>query len=111
MDRYLLSRTRCSTLGEVWISWTTKGKSVWKADLDEDGDPLDEDAHKYRDFVPGWHGFSSDGEAEGQKYDDRTSNEVLTFNSSFGQVIYANYGTKEDKSLHMVVDQDHTEYQ
>ncbi|KAJ8072028.1 Vacuolar protein sorting-associated protein 70 [Marasmius tenuissimus] len=54
-----------------------EGKSVWKADLDEDGDPLDEDAHKYRDFVPAWHGFSSDGEAE-------------------GQVIYANYGTKED---------------
>ena len=43
-----------------------KGKSVWKADLNEDGDPLDEDAHKYKDFVPAWHGFSSNGEAEGQ---------------------------------------------
>ncbi|KAK1235490.1 Vacuolar protein sorting-associated protein 70 [Marasmius sp. AFHP31] len=43
-----------------------EGKSAWKADLDEDGDPLDEDAHKFRDFVPAWHGFSSNGEAEGQ---------------------------------------------
>ncbi|KAG7089277.1 hypothetical protein E1B28_010976 [Marasmius oreades] len=55
----------------------TKGNSVWSADLNEDGDPLDEDAHTYRDFVPAWHGFSSHGEAE-------------------GQIIYANYGTKED---------------
>ncbi|KAK1217922.1 Vacuolar protein sorting-associated protein 70 [Marasmius sp. AFHP31] len=32
-----------------------KGKSVWKADLDEDGDPLDEDAHEYEDSFPAWH--------------------------------------------------------
>ncbi|KAL0070001.1 Vacuolar protein sorting-associated protein 70 [Marasmius tenuissimus] len=54
-----------------------KGKSVWKADLDEDGDPLDEDAHEFKDFVPAWDGFSSNGDAE-------------------GQIIYANYGTKKD---------------
>ncbi|KAL0070019.1 Vacuolar protein sorting-associated protein 70 [Marasmius tenuissimus] len=47
-----------------------KGKSVWKADLDEDGDPLDEDAHEFKDFVAAWHGFSSNGEAEGQDYDE-----------------------------------------
>jgi N-acetylated-alpha-linked acidic dipeptidase len=49
---------------------------VWSADLVEDGDPLDEDAHKYRDSVPAWHGLSKDGIAE-------------------GQLVYANYGTKE----------------
>ncbi|KAF9265384.1 Zn-dependent exopeptidase [Marasmius fiardii PR-910] len=53
------------------------GNSRLSFDLNEDGDPLDEDAHAYRDFVPAWHGFSSHGEAE-------------------GQVIYANYGSKED---------------
>ncbi|KAF9265376.1 Zn-dependent exopeptidase [Marasmius fiardii PR-910] len=43
-----------------------EGNSVWSFDLNEDGDPLDEDAHAYRDFVPAWHGHSSHGEAEGQ---------------------------------------------
>lgn len=52
------------------------GRAVWSADLVEDGDPLDEDAHKYRDAVPTWHGLSRDGIAE-------------------GQLVYANYGTKE----------------
>ena len=52
------------------------GKAVWTADLEEDGDPLDEDAHKYKDHVPAWHGLSSDGDVE-------------------GQLVYANYGTKE----------------
>ncbi|TFK71755.1 Zn-dependent exopeptidase [Pluteus cervinus] len=50
---------------------------VWTADLVEDGDPLDEDAHRYKDAVPTWHGLSRDGIAE-------------------GQLVYANYGTKED---------------
>lgn len=43
----------------------------------EDGDPRDPEAAKYRDSVPGWHGCSADGEA-------------------IGEVIYANYGRKED---------------
>ncbi len=41
-------------------------RSVWSADLTEDGDPLDEDAAKYKDAVPAWHGLSADGEATGQ---------------------------------------------
>lgn len=53
------------------------GKPVWDADLVEDGDPLDPDAAKYRDVIPTFHGFSKNGTAE-------------------GQLIYANYGTKED---------------
>ncbi|KAF9464473.1 Zn-dependent exopeptidase [Collybia nuda] len=54
-----------------------KGDAVWTAELEEDGDPLDEDAHKYKDSVSAWHGLSKDGTAE-------------------GKLIYANYGTKED---------------
>lgn len=42
------------------------GNAVWTADLVEDGDPLDEDAHKYRDAIKAWHGYSAHGEAEGQ---------------------------------------------
>lgn len=53
-----------------------EGKPVWIADLSEDGDPLDEDAHEYKDSVLAWHGLSKDGEVE-------------------GQLVYANYGTKE----------------
>jgi N-acetylated-alpha-linked acidic dipeptidase len=52
------------------------GKAVWSADLVEDGDPLDDEAHKYKDAVPTWHGLSRDGTAE-------------------GQLVYANYGSKE----------------
>lgn len=43
-----------------------EGSSVWNADLVEDGDPLDEDAHKYKDTIHAWHGFSWHGEAQGQ---------------------------------------------
>ncbi|EKM59306.1 uncharacterized protein PHACADRAFT_136862 [Phanerochaete carnosa HHB-10118-sp] len=53
------------------------GKTVWDADLVEDGDPLDPLAAIYRDYIPTWHGLSRDGEVE-------------------GQLIYANYGRKED---------------
>lgn len=49
----------------------------WKADLLEDGDPRDETAAKYKHSVPPFHGFSAAGEA-------------------IGQLIYANYGTKDD---------------
>ncbi|KAJ7230581.1 hypothetical protein GGX14DRAFT_411473, partial [Mycena pura] len=49
--------------------------TAWTADLVEDGDPLDPDAHKYRDAIPTWHGASGDGDVQ-------------------GQLIYANYGTQ-----------------
>jgi N-acetylated-alpha-linked acidic dipeptidase len=54
-----------------------KGKSIWSADLVEDGDPLDPEAARYKDAVPAFHGLSRGGEAE-------------------GQLVYANYGTQED---------------
>ncbi|KIK69969.1 hypothetical protein GYMLUDRAFT_212939 [Collybiopsis luxurians FD-317 M1] len=53
------------------------GNSVWSADLREDGNPLDEDAAKYRDAIPAWHGLSGPGEG-------------------LGQLVYVNYGTYED---------------
>lgn len=53
------------------------GKSIWTATLAEDGDERDHEAAKFKDAVPTWHGFSFGGEAE-------------------GELIYANYGTKED---------------
>lgn len=52
------------------------GEPVWKADLEEDGDPADEDAANARLAVPAWHGLSKDG-------------------SATGQLIYVNYGRKE----------------
>ncbi|KAJ7572529.1 Zn-dependent exopeptidase [Mycena floridula] len=54
-----------------------EGQAVWEADLLEDGDRRDEEAHKYRNSTQAWHGFSYDGEAT-------------------GQLIYANRGTQED---------------
>ncbi|KIM91173.1 hypothetical protein PILCRDRAFT_811678 [Piloderma croceum F 1598] len=53
------------------------GKPVWSADLAEHGDKLDPEAAKYADAVPAFHGLSKGGEVE-------------------GQLVYANYGTKED---------------
>ncbi|KAF7352524.1 Zn-dependent exopeptidase [Mycena venus] len=53
------------------------GSPIWNADLVEDGDPLDADAHKHRNSVPTWHGASGDGDVQ-------------------GQLIYANYGTYAD---------------
>ncbi|KAH9948392.1 Zn-dependent exopeptidase [Amylocystis lapponica] len=55
----------------------SEGKVEWSADLVEDGDSLDPEAAQYRDYVPTFHGLSRDGEVE-------------------GQLVYANYGTKED---------------
>ena len=52
-------------------------RAVWTADLTEDGDPRDPEAAQYRDSVPSWHGFSADGEA-------------------VGEVVYVNYGSKDD---------------
>lgn len=54
----------------------SQGETIWAADLVEDGDLRDEEAHKYKDAVPTWHGFSCDGDVT-------------------GQLVYANYGLKE----------------
>lgn len=55
------------------------GQTEWTVDLQEDGDPGDEDAYKYRLAVPPFHGYSADGDAT-------------------GQLIYADYGQKEVSS-------------
>lgn len=52
------------------------GTPAWTANLVEDGDPNDPDAHKYSDAIPPWHGLSADGDVT-------------------GQLVYANYGRKE----------------
>lgn len=51
------------------------GSVAWKAELEEVMDQTDEDAHKYFDAVPAWHGLSKDGNVT-------------------GQLVYAGYGTK-----------------
>lgn len=53
------------------------GSTAWDADIEEDADPLDPDAARFKDAVPVFHGLSADGEAE-------------------GGLIYVNYGLKED---------------
>lgn len=53
------------------------GQPVWKANLEEVIDETDEDAHKYADAIPAFHGLSADGEVE-------------------GRLIYAHYGRKQD---------------
>jgi N-acetylated-alpha-linked acidic dipeptidase len=53
------------------------GKPVWSADLVEHGDERDPEAAKYADAVPTFHGLSKGATVE-------------------GQLIYANYGTKDD---------------
>ena len=53
------------------------GNVVWKANLEEIADQTDEDAHKYFDAVPTWHGLSKDGNVT-------------------GQLLYAGYGTKRE---------------
>ncbi|KAJ3747714.1 Zn-dependent exopeptidase [Lentinula detonsa] len=53
------------------------GKSIWSADLREDGNEGDEDAAKYRDYIPPWHGLSANGKGQ-------------------GRLVYVNYGTYED---------------
>jgi N-acetylated-alpha-linked acidic dipeptidase len=53
------------------------GKPIWSAELEEDGDPLDEEAAKYKHAVPAFHGLSSDGDVE-------------------GQLVFANFGMKSD---------------
>ncbi len=53
------------------------GAVEFAADLVEDGDPRDPEAAEYRDAVPTFHGLSADGIAE-------------------GEIVYVNYGRKED---------------
>lgn len=50
---------------------------IWTADLLEGGDSSDDTVSKYKHFIPPWHGLSAAGQA-------------------VGQLIYANYGTKDD---------------
>ncbi|KAH8830414.1 vacuolar protein sorting-associated protein 70 [Flagelloscypha sp. PMI_526] len=54
-----------------------QGSPIWEANLVEEVDPLDPDAHKYQDYVPTWHGLSKNG-------------------SAIGELVYANYGSYED---------------
>ncbi|KAM6496046.1 Zn-dependent exopeptidase [Amanita muscaria] len=56
---------------------SAEGQVLWSANVEEDGDPLDKEAHRYKDAVPAWHGLSTDGDVT-------------------GQLVYANYGKKED---------------
>lgn len=53
------------------------GTVVWKANLEEVADRTDEEAHKYFDTVPVWHGLSKAGNVT-------------------GQLVYAGYGTKKE---------------
>lgn len=53
------------------------GSVAWSAQLEEDGDPLDEDAANARTAVPVFHGLSKDGNVT-------------------GELFYANYGRQED---------------
>lgn len=53
------------------------GSVAWTAQLEEDGDPLDEDAANARLAVPVFHGLSKDGDVT-------------------GELFYANYGRQED---------------
>lgn len=53
------------------------GTVLWAADLVEDGDPRDPEAHKYKAAIPSWHGLSANGDVT-------------------GQLVYVNYGLKED---------------
>lgn len=53
------------------------GTTAWKAELEEIGDELDNDAYTHAGSIGAWHGLSFDGVAE-------------------GRLIYANYGRKSD---------------
>ncbi|TDL29247.1 Zn-dependent exopeptidase [Rickenella mellea] len=53
------------------------GKVVWKADVEENSDAADPDAHKYVNAVPAFHGLSKGGDVQ-------------------GRLVWANYGRKED---------------
>jgi len=66
---------------------------AWSADLVEDGDPLDADAHKYRNEIQAWHGYSAHGEAIGNVSCFQTLHRSTL--TEYGQLVYANYGTQE----------------
>jgi len=77
----------------------SSGKVTWAADLVEDGDPGDPDAHKYRNAVPAFHGLSADGDVTGQliyaNYGDQEDYQELIENgvNLTGKIIIARYGT------------------
>ncbi|KAF9269786.1 Zn-dependent exopeptidase [Marasmius fiardii PR-910] len=54
-----------------------QGEVVWEADLDENPDKTDPDAHRYANAVPTFHGLSGAGDVK-------------------GELVYVNYGLKED---------------
>lgn len=74
------------------------GSIAWKANLEETVDQTDEDAHKYFDAVPTWHGLSKDGNVTGQlvyvghgtkkEYDDLVAAGV----NFTGKIVIARYG-------------------
>ncbi|KAG7095262.1 hypothetical protein E1B28_006035 [Marasmius oreades] len=53
------------------------GEVIWEAELEENPDKTDPDAHRYANAVPTFHGLSRTGDVK-------------------GELIYANYGLKED---------------
>jgi N-acetylated-alpha-linked acidic dipeptidase len=53
------------------------GSVTWEATLQEDGDPADPEAGKYKDAIPTWHGLSKGGDVT-------------------GPLVYVKYGRKED---------------
>ncbi|KAF9491377.1 Zn-dependent exopeptidase [Pleurotus eryngii] len=66
-------------LGRELVVVAKNGTIVWEADLVEEADATDPEAHLYADAVPTFHGLSPEGTA-------------------VGQLVYANYGTQEDYS-------------
>lgn len=84
------------------------GNVAWKANLEEVADQADEDAHKYFDAVPAWHGLSKDGDVTGQlvyaghgtkqEFDDL----VATGTNFTGKIVIAKYG-KNFRGLKVVI--------
>lgn len=73
---------------------TTEGLALWTADLTEDGDPLDPEAHEHRNDIPPWLGYSKEGIVEGQVR-DLIASFVARYQPGLLQLVYANYGTQE----------------
>ncbi|KAF8920531.1 hypothetical protein CPB85DRAFT_1271746 [Mucidula mucida] len=55
----------------------TDGHILWEADLKENCDETDPEAGKYHNYVPAFHGYGKDADVT-------------------GELVYANYGAKED---------------
>ena len=91
------------------------GDVAWKANLEEVVDQTDEDAHKYFDAVPTWHGLSKDGNVTGQlvhagygtkrEYDD-----LVAAGMNFtGKIVIAKYG-RNFRGLKVVITAFITQY-